>query len=122
VMVRSDVEACGPLFPLPPQPLTAVTMAIRRSARRLPAQRRGRLSVRKKKPRTANTGALADHGAVRNSADLAAVWMVSTDVAPAAPGVTVDGAKIAVAPVGSPTTVKLTAVVNAPPCGVVATL
>jgi hypothetical protein len=120
-MVRSDVEACGPLLPLL-QPLTAVTMAIRRNARRLPAQRRGRLSVRKKKPRAANIGALADHGTVRNSANPVAVWMVSTDVAPAAPGVTVDGAKVAVAPLGSPVTVKLTAVVKVPPCGVAATL
>src|ERR1700677_2013503 len=117
-MVRSDVEARGPLL----QPLTMVRAATRRSARRLPAQRLRRLRVRKKNPRAASTGALADHGAVCNSANPGTVWMVSTDVAPAAPGVMVDGANIAVAPVGRPATVKMTAPVNGPPCEVAVTL
>ena len=72
---------------------------------------------RNKNPTSARTGFVVDQSSGRKLALFLAVWTVKMEFAPAEPGVTLNGAKLAVAPVGKPLAVSVTALVKAPPCG-----
>jgi len=85
-------------------------------------QQRLRLPGRKKMPISASTGAASGHRRLfaGSALAIAEVWMVSVELADVLPGVTEAGEKLAVAPVGSPLTAKVTAFENVPFCGVTA--
>lgn len=73
---------------------------------------------RKSRPSAARAGAASGHVRFLAVAVVAAVWMVRVELAAALPGVTLDGAKVAVAPVGKPLAASETAPAKVPFCGV----
>ena len=73
---------------------------------------------RNRNPTSARIGFVVDQTSGRRLALFLAVWTVKVELAAAEPGVTLDGAKLAVAPAGKPLAVSVTALVKAPPCGV----
>jgi hypothetical protein len=76
------------------------------------------LPGRKNRPSAARAGAASGQVRLLAVAVVAAVWMVRVELAAAPPGVTLDGVKDAVAPVGKPLAASETALVKAPFCGV----
>jgi hypothetical protein len=79
-------------------------------------QRRRRLPGMKNNPTAASTGAASGHAVLRAvCCAVVLVCTVSVETALAEPGVTLEGEKLPVAPVGSPLTVKPTGLLKVPP-------
>jgi hypothetical protein len=100
----------------PPQPLIAASVPrdANKNSASLIQLRRGRGTI--SRPMTASAGIVNCH-CVSPAVDVA-VWMVSVDVAGELPGVTEEGVKVAVAPVGNPLAESVTGVEYDPLTGV----
>ena len=81
-------------------------------------QRRRNLLTPKSRLRSGTEAAIGQPEVVPAAVVVAAVWTVSCVVAAVLPGVSEAGAKVAVAPAGSPLAEKVMALEYAPFCGV----
>jgi len=103
----------------PPHPVIAVTAPNdASSSTAMVIQRLRRLPGMKNRPSAASAGAASGHPTFNAAVCNVPVWIVSVEFAGELPGVTLAGWNVPVAPVGNPLTANVTALLNAPFCGV----